>query len=107
MGTKPREMRERGGLSGRYNGGAEAATKHRDDELTWSGRTAAPFTGVNTHISTVGTTSGGGGKNPGWEKLPGRRNPAAQNYRGRETRQLKSSGLNPAFQPGVPGCAWG
>ena len=45
MGTKPSELRERGGLSGRYNGGAEAATKHRDDELTWRGRRAAPFTG--------------------------------------------------------------
>ena len=55
----------------------------------------------------VGTTTGRRGKNPGWRKLPGRRNPAARNYRDRETRQLKSSGLNPAFQPGVPGCVWG
>ena len=45
MGTKPRDERTGSGGPKRQGRPKRPATKHRDDELTWRGRRAAPFTG--------------------------------------------------------------
>ena len=46
-------------------------------------------------------------ENPGCETVPGRRIPAARNFRVAESQLPQTSGINPAFKPGVLGCAWG
>ena len=42
-------------------------------------------------------------ENPGCETVPGRRIPAARNFRVAESQLPQTSGINPAFKPGVLG----
>ena len=43
---------------------------------------------------------------PDNSELPGCEIPAPQNYRDAKSRHLKTTGRNPAFQPGIPGRIW-